>query len=86
MLSGQFKGFSILCPDFRSSKRFSKGTPGYGEPPSHEKRAKTKFLIPVPSLIMSVTKKILIISVLADLPFTSPFLIPFQKTLHVNEK
>ena len=35
--SGQFNGCSILYPDFKSSNRSSKGTPGYGDPPSEIK-------------------------------------------------
>ena len=37
IFSGQFNGCSILYPDFKSSKRFSKGTPGYGDPPDNTK-------------------------------------------------
>lgn len=37
MFSGQFNGCSILYPDFKSSNRFSKGTPGYGDPPNSTK-------------------------------------------------
>ena len=36
MFSGQLSGFSIRYPDFKSSNRFSKGTPGYGDPPRKE--------------------------------------------------
>ena len=36
MLSGQLSGFFIRYPDFKSSNKVSRGTPGYGDPPRKE--------------------------------------------------
>lgn len=36
---GQFWGFCILYPDFKSSNSFSIGIPGYGEPPETIRRS-----------------------------------------------
>ena len=36
MFSGQLSGFFIRYPDFKSSNKVSRGTPGYGDPPRKE--------------------------------------------------
>ena len=36
MFSGQQSGFFIRYPDFKSSNKVSRGTPGYGDPPRKE--------------------------------------------------